>query len=426
MNQQFLKRSLMLGLCLFMGFILGRWEESHWESLFSSLPIAKANTAKPREPLYWVAPMDSHYRRDAPGKSPMGMDLIPVYDDAQTEGSIKVSNDILMSFGVKTHPVAFGQLQTTIKTFGYTRWNQDSVRHHHPRIAGWIKQLHVKTQGETIKKGQPLYALYSPELVNAQAEFILALNQKNIPLIIAAESRLRAFQVQTDFIKALKTTRKIQQNILTRAEYSGILLDLPINEGMYVTPDKPLFSTVSMDEIWVMADILESHVHQIKTGLTVSMTIEAIPNRTFKGVIDFIDPQLSNHRIKARIRLKNTGFLLKPNMLAMISIKLQPLNNTLLVPTQSVIKTEQKERVILALGEGLFKAQAIITGRSANGLTQVIQGLSEGQTIVTHSQFLLDTTANIDSAIERLSSEIDPESDSNRRHSTHNHHLHNH
>lgn len=426
MNQQFLKRSLMLGLCLFMGFILGRWEESQWGSLFSSQPMTMPHKKKPREPLYWVAPMDSHYRRDAPGKSPMGMDLIPVYDDAESEGSIKVSNDILISFGVKTHEVAFGQLQTTIETFGFTRWNQDSIRHHHPRIAGWIEQLHVKTQGETIKKGQPLYALYSPELVNAQAEFILALNQKNTPLIIAAESRLRAFQVQTDFINALKTTRKIQQNILTRAEYSGILLDLPISEGMYVTPDKPLFSSVSMDEIWIMADILESHVHQIKSGLTVSMTIEAIPNRTFKGVIDFIEPQLSNHRIKARIRLKNSDQLLKPNMLAMISIKLQPLNNTLLVPTQSIIKTEQQNRVILALGGGRFKAQMITTGRSANGLTQVTQGLSEGQTIVTHSQFLLDTTANIDSAIERLSSEPETESASSSSHPHHNHHLHNH
>ncbi|MCY4044144.1 MAG: efflux RND transporter periplasmic adaptor subunit [Cellvibrionales bacterium] len=431
MKKKFVKPALISGTLLSIGFWLGQFNA--WLDKHSPSNVPDATSTPSREPLYWVAPMDSNYRRDKPGKSPMGMDLVPIFDKTSDDDGIKVSENVLMSFGVTTEKITRGRLERQINTFGFTEWNQESIRHHHPRIAGWVERLYVKTQGETINKGQPLYALYSPELVNAQADYLLALKQNNTTLIAAAESRLRAFQVQDDFIQQLKQTKKIQQNILTRAEYSGVLLTLPISEGMYVSPNEPLFSTASLDEIWVIADILESYAQQVTTRLQADISVDAYPNHTFRGDIDFINPTIIDHRLNARIRIANTQGLLKPNMLTHIRILLPPLQETLLAPTQAIIQTQDQDRVILAHGQGRFTSQPITKGLSSQGQTQILKGLKAGDEIVTNAQFLLDAETQTLTAIKRLNSEAsknqDPKTEHSMHdmdHSTHHQHMHHH
>lgn len=170
-----------------------------------------------KEPLYWVAPMDPNFKSDKPGKSPMGMDLIPVFEDAGSAddpaGTVRISPAVVNNLGVRTEPVIQGRLPNTITTVGYVQYNEDEMAHVHPRVEGWIEALYVKAEGEPVEKGKPLYTLYSPTLVNAQEELLLALNRGNQRLINAAEERLAALNVPASLIRQLRQTRNIQRTM---------------------------------------------------------------------------------------------------------------------------------------------------------------------------------------------------------------------
>ena len=165
-----------------------------------------------KQPLYWVAPMDSNYRRDAPGLSPMGVDLVPVYDEVgnseSEKGAITISPVVINNLGVKTTKVQLKTLQSNINTVGYVQYNQDKITHIHPRVEGWLEDLYVKAQGDKVNAGEPLYTLYSPQLVNAQEEFLLAVNRNNNVLIRAAKARLESLNVSAEFIERLQKISK--------------------------------------------------------------------------------------------------------------------------------------------------------------------------------------------------------------------------
>ena len=167
-----------------------------WQLMPKSSGGDMAASDEPK-PLYWVAPMDPNYKRDQPGKSPMGMDLIPVYAEDSSAGdagpgTISISPEVVNNLGVRTQPAASGTLHTEINTVGYVQYNQDALIHIHPRVQGWVEKLHVKAEGDPVTRGQPLYDLYAPELVNAQEEYLLALDRNNQRLIKAAHDRLEA------------------------------------------------------------------------------------------------------------------------------------------------------------------------------------------------------------------------------------------
>ena len=190
------------------------------------------------EPLYWVAPMDPNYRRDQPGRSPMGMDLVPIYDSANEDqdGVVTISPAVINNLGVQTERVVRGRLSPTVETVGYVQFDENQIIHIHPRVEGWIEQLYVKAEGDPVREGEPLYAIYSPTLVNAQEEFLLALRRGNTALVDAAEQRLLALQVPPADVAEVKRTRELKQTIIIKAPKSGVLDNLNIREGMFVEP----------------------------------------------------------------------------------------------------------------------------------------------------------------------------------------------
>ena len=167
-----------------------------------------ANSSAKKEPLYWVAPMDPNYRRDQPGQSPMGMDLIPYYGDDgdDSPGTIKVSPDVVNNLGVRTQKVTAETGSTTITGVGVVKYNEEQLFHIHPRMEGWIDKLYIKSSGQEVTKGQPLYEMYSPQLVNAQEELILALKRNDRRLINASEERLKSLQFSNEQIARGKKT----------------------------------------------------------------------------------------------------------------------------------------------------------------------------------------------------------------------------
>tara|TARA_R110001606_G_scaffold136428_1_gene273972 strand:+ start:12070 stop:13881 length:1812 start_codon:yes stop_codon:yes gene_type:complete len=366
-----------------------------------------------KKPLYWVAPMDANYKRDKPGKSPMGMDLVPVYDDGgkgpdEGPGTIRISPDVVNNLGVRTAIVSYKSLHTEINTVGYVAYDEDKLVHIHPRVQGWIEKLYVKAVGDPIKKGQPLYEIYSPELVNAQEELLLALDRKNSRLISAAENRLSALQLPKSSIVKLKKTKKVQQTITFYSPQNGVVENLKIREGFFVKPGSTLMSIGDLSEVWVEAEVFERQAGQVKTGTPVTMTLDYLPGKNWQGKVDYIYPTLDakTRTVKVRLRFKNEGEF-KPNMFAQIAIHTTGDEQALLIPKEALIRTGNQDRVVLALGEGSFKSVAVSVGRYDSESVEILEGVRDGEKVVSSAQFLLDSESSKSSDFKRMNSDVD-------------------
>lgn len=370
----------------------------------------ESNITSQPQPLYWVAPMDANYKRDKPGKSPMGMDLVPVYETAEdSAGTVSISPTVVNNLGVKTTTVKHEVMRFPIQTVGYVQYNEDKLIHIHPRLQGWVEKLHVKAAGERVKQGQPLYSLYSPELVNAQEEFLLAVKRNNPTLINASRARLSALHMPKDAMEKLEQSQQVMQTINFLSPQEGVIDNLNIRKGFYVEPSTTMMSIGSLEQVWVEAEIFERHANLISTGLPVSMSLHFIPGRTWQGKVDFIYPTVTpeTRTLRVRLRFDNQDRLLKPNMFAQVTIHSQLDSSVLVIPQQALIRSGHQDRVVLALGEGKYKSVAVTVGQQNHQYVHVLSGLEEGDEVVTSAQFLLDSESSIDSDFMRLSSPQD-------------------
>lgn len=397
------KIALVIGASL--GAVLSYFMVSWVGSYMPSETPLNDDTPKP---LYWVAPMDDNYRRDKPGLSPMGMDLVPVYanNDAQADspGTVTINPSVINNLGVRTAKVNLTTWQQHIETVGYVQYDQESMVHIHPRVEGWIETLYVKSAGDRVSKGQPLYTLYSPQLVNAQEEYLIALKRSNRALMRAAADRLRALQLSDEFIDKLKKRQTIRQSITFYASQSGVVDVLKIREGFYVKPGTTLMSLATLEQVWVEAEVFERDTALIEVGLPVSMTLDYLPNKTWLGQVDYIYPSLNATTRTLRVRLKfyNPQQQLKPNMFAQVSIATRPQQAQLQVPKEAVIRTGKQDRVVLALGNGQFKSVAVSVGSVGHDFIQIKEGLGEGDDVVTSAHFLIDSESSKHSDFMRM------------------------
>jgi len=370
---------------------------------------SSAEAAIEKKPLYWVAPMDPNYRRDKPGKSPMGMDLIPFYgDDTGSSdagpGAVKISPDVVNNLGVRTAPVQLGTLESEIQTVGYVKYDEDQLVHIHPRVNGWVEELYVKAAGDPVKKGEPLYNLYSPELVNAQEELLLALDRQKPRLIAAAENRLASLRVPASAIRQVKASRAVKQTIVFYAPQSGVVDNLKIRQGFYVKPDSTIMSIGSLEQVWVEAEVFERQVAEVATGLPVTMTLDYLPGKKWNGVVDYVYPTLDakTRTLGVRLRFENKEKLLKPGMFAQVVIHLNSPKKYLLVPREAVIRSGRSSRVVLALEDGRFKSVNVKVGQFTEQSAEILSGLSEGEKVVTSAQFLIDSESSKTSDFKRM------------------------
>jgi membrane fusion protein, copper/silver efflux system len=371
-----------------------------------------------RKPEYWVAPMDANYKRDKPGKSPMGMDLIPVYSDGGSgsdsgPGTIKISPEVVNNLGVRTAMAEYKPLHTQIKTVGYVKYDEDQLVHIHPRVKGWIEKLYVKAEGDPVEKNQPLYEIYSPELVNAQEELLLALDRKNMRLIKAAEARLFALQIPKSAIKQLKKTRQVKQSITFFAPQSGVIDNMNIREGFYVMPGKTIMSIGQIKQVWVEAEVFESQSSEVKAGLPVTMSLDYTPGIEWLGKVDYVYPTLDvkTRTLKVRLRFENKDDRLKPNMFAQVIIHPSKDQKSLLVPKEAVIRSGSTERVVLALGKGRFKSVEVKVGRYDDKSVEILAGIDAGEKVVTSAQFLLDSESSKSSDFKRMNHPLEAKKD---------------
>ena len=378
--------------------------------IFISLSGASSLFAKEdeeREVLYWVAPMDANFRKDEPGKSPMGMDLVPVYaDEQQGSGSeVVISPEVIQNLGVRTAEAERSKLWRKISTVGFVDYDESKMSHIHLRTQGWIERLKMRSEGERVKKGEFLFSLYSPELVNAQEEFLQALKLGNTSLVNASNDRLVALGMSQSEVKRLKEKRNVRQNIAYYAPQDGVVSNLMVREGMFVKPENQIATLADLSSVWVMAEVFERQSSWVKEGLPAEVVFSYLPGKKFEGVVEYIYPDLDQRTRALTVRLKFENFdeALKPNMFGKVSIYAGAKDNIIVIPREAVIRTGSDERVILAKGEGRFEPRQIVAGIESGDWIEVKSGLKEGEDVVVSGQFLIDSEASTKASFMRMS-----------------------
>jgi len=360
-----------------------------------------------REIAYWVAPMDPNYRRDKPGKSPMGMDLIPVYEGEEGSGgepSLKIDSAVVNNIGVKTEEVRREDMAREINTVGAIMIDEEVRSDIHVRSEGWIEKLHVEAVGEKVEAGEVLFELYAPALVAAQSEFVQALKIGRAALIDAASERLTALGMGAGQIAELKRTRKAMRLVEVTAPQSGVVTSLNVREGMFLRPSDMAMRLADLSSVWIIADVFDSEAAWVAPGDRAEMTLPDFPGETWEGVVDYVYPtaEMMTRTVQVRLRFPNPGDRLRPNMFANVTIGAEPKEDVLTAPQSAVIRSSKGDRVILALGEGQFRPAEVRTGMESGGKVEVLAGLNEGESIVVESQFLIDSEASLDSGLLRL------------------------
>lgn len=373
-----------------------------------------SETSGEKEILYWVAPMDPNFKSDKPGKSPMGMDLVPVYKDAQGGGNgVRINPAVQNNLGVRTSKAEVRPLWRRIEATGFVGFDETHISHINVRVQGWIVRLRVDTEGERVKKGDLLFELYSPELVNAQKEYLQASKRGGDRLLAGAEEKLRALGMIPQQIKELASKGVASEKIEVVAPQDGVVVSLGVREGMYVQPNTSIMSLADLSSVWLQAEVFESQADWVAKGQAAEALLSYMPGTVFNGQVDYIYPVLDpkTRTLRVRLRFDNPDERLKPNMYAKVSIygRLKP--NALSVPREAVIRSPRMNRVVVAVDDGQFEVREVMTGLESGEFVEVLAGISAGDEVVTSAQFLIDSEASLAGSIRRLESmeALDPE-----------------
>ncbi len=364
-----------------------------------------------REILYWVAPMDANFRRDGPGKSPMGMDLVPVYADEvdSQPGTVKIDPTVVNNLGVRTAKAERGELSRHIDTVGYVQFDEDTLHHVHTRVDGWIEKLATKATGDPVEKGQLLFELYSPTLVNAKQEFLAALRSNNTALLQASRERLMALGVTESQIARLEQDRTAGQRVRVYAEADGVIAHLAVREGIYITPANEVMSIAELDKVWVLAEVFEREAAWVRPGQMAMVQLDYLPGKMWHGTVDYVYPELDpkTRTLTVRIRFDNEDEMLRPNMFARVTIHAEDTGPVVHVPREAVIRGGNIDRVVVDLGEGRYRSRPVTLGIESNDRVAIRSGLEAGEKIVVSGQFLIDSESNIEAALARMDSDSD-------------------
>ncbi|PHR58029.1 MAG: efflux transporter periplasmic adaptor subunit [Robiginitomaculum sp.] len=360
--------------------------------------------------LYWKAPMDPNFRSDQPGTSPMGMDLVPVYAGSETGADdrnlVRINPTVQNNIGVRIAPVVRDDFSRDIDTIGFIQIDDENRANIDVRSEGWIEKLYVQSMGERIAKGRPLFDLYSKPLVTAQEEYLQARRIGRDSLIRAAKGRLTALGMSRSQIKRLDTSGKARRLVRVYAPQDGVITMLNIAEGAFVMPGKPIMSLAELSSVWVLAEIFETQIRQVKLGQTANMTISSEPERQWNGLVDYIYPVINaaSRTVQVRLRFDNPDGILRPEGYAKLTIKTEPKKNVLSIDREALIQSGKSTRVILALGDGQFQPAEVSAGMESNGRVEILSGLQAGENVVVSAQFLLDSESSLQGTALRMMS----------------------
>ena len=375
----------------------------------------------PRKVLYWRAPMDPNYISEQPGKSPMGMDLVPVYaDEADSPSShaIRINPITIQNMGIRTAVIGRSPLVKHIRALGRIDYDEQLVTFVDTKFNGWIEKLYVNRTGQTVERNTPLFDVYSPELYAAQREYLAALGaldqlsgssasvQENARLLVdAARTKLSYLDVSEEQIQRLSQGDPLKKTMTIHSSARGVVTEKMALEGMYVKPGMRLYTIADLSHVWVYVDIYEYQLPWVRVGQDATMSLPYLPGREFVGQVVYIYPYLEERTrvIQVRLEFENPDMELKPGMFATVKLSADLKKDALLVPREAYIDSGTRKVVFVALGDGRFAPRDILTGVEAeDGMVEVLHGLDEGEVVVTSGQFMLDAESKLKEAVAKM------------------------
>ncbi|NBC31102.1 MAG: efflux RND transporter periplasmic adaptor subunit [Alphaproteobacteria bacterium] len=396
------------------------------ERLFLAAPAADEDGG-PRI-LYWVAPMDPNFRRDGPGLSPMGMELVPVYEGEEQgddPSEVALSPVEINAIGVRTAVARVETLTPRVETVGFVGYDEHRTSHIHMRTEGWIEDLRVRAVGDPVREGQLLFKIYAPEIVVAISEYRRGLRRNDRLQIDAALGQMRNLGVSERQIEELTANPDASDRLRVYAPQDGVVVDLPAAEGMYLRPENRAMTLTDLSSVWLLVDVFERDIGRLSADMRAQARLDHLPGHTFAGAVDYVYPELDpqTRTLPVRLRFDNAEALLRPNMFAEVTLLGEGGREAVTVPAEAVIRTGRAERVVLALPEGRFKPRLITTGLMEEGRVEIVQGLAAGERVVVSAQFLIDSESSLAAGFLRMAPtdaepapgrgrlvEIDPES----------------
>lgn len=389
-----------------------------WGTFHLMQPKAKAKE-KPGKIQWYQAPMEPWIISPHPGKSPMGMQMIPL-DPKKFASEIAVDPVTAQNIGVRTTKAKYGPLVQTLRTVGQVDYDETQLFDVNTKIAGWIENLHIDSVGQDVHKGEPLFDLYSPQLYAAQEEFLVAIDglkqaKKNRAansvvsqsqmLLDAARTKLQYFDITTAQINALAKRHEAKRVMTIYSPFTGIVVKKGAFEGKHITPGTLVYRIADLSKVWVIASVYESQLPLVHKGQMAAMSLSYLPGETFKGHVDYVYPYLNDKAREAKVRLvfSNPHDELKPGMFANVRLKQTAAPMATLVPRSAVIDTGERKVLFVSKGHGHFEPRHVTLGMTTdNGWIQILKGVKPGESVVTSGEFLLDSESRMREALAKM------------------------
>ena len=407
---------------LMAGALLASGGGSHKARVPSKVAVCgEAAAHAKRRILYWWAPMIGPSSiSPKPGVSAMGMKLVPVYASGTSSSAGEVSIDpaIEQDLAVQTSAVRFGDLHKTLRTVGYFRQASPARYAVSLRVSGWVGTLYATTDGTAIRKGDPLFTLYSPKLLAAQQELLAAAANSALAartgdadsvreaqrIYASLRRRLTYLGVDASELEHIVQQGRARQYLTFRSPVSGYLAGISIRQKSFISRGRPVMRIEKLRRVWLDAKVYDNQLPWLRLGQLMQARVAAESGRILEGRIFFISPTEDprTHAVTVRAQFANPGGLLRPGMYALVNILTTPLKHVLLAPASAIIHTGTGEVALLAEGQGRFVPRKVTEGLAGSGAVQVLSGLTAGERVVTSGQFLIDVESNMNELTGKL------------------------
>jgi RND family efflux transporter MFP subunit len=382
-----------------------------------------ASASQQRRLLYYRNPMGLADTSPTPKKDPMGMDYIPVYEgedesgDSTSSKQIRISTEKIQKLGVRTEAASMRALGKTVRASGRVEPDERRIVAISPKFEGYVERLHVNVTGQPVAKGQPLFEVYSPELVSAQREYAIAVQGMEAMKDAGAEAqggmkqlaessltRLRNWDLSPDQLASLTKSGQAQRTVSFSSPVSGVVTEKKALQGMRFMPGEMLYQVTDLSSVWVIADVFEQDIGLVKAGAKASIKVNAYPDRVFEGRITYVYPTLKaeTRTIPVRVELANPGQLLKPAMFAQLELQVGAKKPVLVVPDSAVIDSGTRRIVLVQVKEGRFEPRDVELGARTDNYREVLKGVSDGEQVVVAANFLIDAESNLKAAVGGL------------------------
>lgn len=415
----------MIGIAL-LGAFLGAVVAGgfgYWFARQDDERVSTGSAASPeRAPLLYRNPMNPQITSPVPAKDTMGMDYIPVYADADAgaapAGTVMIDPVTVQNIGVRTALAERRTMSRIINTVGRVDYDETRLYRMHPKTDGWIEKLLINTTGAPVRHDDILLSIYSPQLVSTQREYVLAL--KNLEtfqdssfedvrtgaakLVDNALERLRLMDVPDHQIEELRRTRQVKKELHIHAPAAGIVVNVGVREGQYVTARDELYAIADLSKVWVLVDIYEGELPWVRVGDEAEMTVMAAPGEAFTGRLTYIYPyaERATRTVKARLEFENSERFLKPDMFADVTIQASAKREAVAVPAEAIVRSGLREQVFVLRGPGKFEPREVIIGVSSEGWTEIRDGVVPGERVVISAQFLIDSESKLREAATKM------------------------